>query len=167
MKPEKLTHLDSAGEARMVDVGDKEATRRVAKAGARIRMSPATREQITGDTNPTGAVLSTARLAGIQAAKRTSELIPLCHPLPLDHVEIVFGWEHPAADGEDGALLLIETSAAVTARTGVEMEALMAASTAALTVYDMCKACDRGMVIEEIRLLEKSGGRSGDWKLEE
>ncbi len=91
MKPEKLTHLDSAGEARMVDVGDKEATRRVAKAGARIRMSPATREQIAGDTNPKGAVLSTARLAGIQAAKRTSELIPLCHPLPLEHVEIVFG----------------------------------------------------------------------------
>ena len=164
MKPGKLTHLDSSGEARMVDVGGKETTRRAARAGARIRMSSATREQVTGDTNPKGAVLATARLAGIQAAKRTSELIPLCHPLPLEHVEVVFSWESPGEGDKDGALLLIEASAAVTARTGVEMEALTAAATAALTVYDMCKAGDRGMVIEEIRLLEKSGGRSGNWK---
>ena len=148
----------------MVDVGDKETTRRCARAGASIRMSSTTREQVTSDTNPKGAVLSTARLAGIQAAKRTSDLVPLCHPLPLDHVEVVFSWDPTGDESGDEARLLIETTASVTARTGVEMEALTAASVAALTVYDMCKAVDRGMVIEEIRLLEKSGGRSGPWK---
>ena len=162
MKPEKLTHLDSSGEARMVDVGEKDSTRRVARAGARIRMGLETREQITGETNPKGAVLATARLAGIQAAKRTSDLIPLCHPLPLEHAEITFSWESEGGD----ALLLVEAGVTVTARTGVEMEALTAVSVAALTIYDMCKAIDRGMAIEEIRLLEKSGGRSGHWKLE-
>ena len=167
MKPEKLTHLDSTGEARMVDVGEKDSTRRVARAGGRVRMTTETREQITGETNPKGAVLATARLAGIQAAKRTSELIPLCHPLPLEHVEVSFSWA-PDGEAEAGeALLLVEASATVTARTGVEMEALTAASIAALTIYDMCKAIDRGMVVEEIRLLEKSGGRSGHWKLED
>jgi len=166
MKREKLTHLDSSGEARMVDVGEKDSTRRVARAGARIRMGPETREQITGETNPKGAVLATARLAGIQAAKRTSDLIPLCHPLPLEHAEITFSWESEG-DAEGGnALLLVEAGVTVTARTGVEMEALTAVSVAALTIYDMCKAIDRGMAIEEIRLLEKSGGRSGHWKLE-
>lgn len=166
MDSEKLSHVDSSGEARMVDVGDKETTRRSARAGAIIRMNSATREQVTSDSNPKGAVLSTARLAGIQAAKRTSDLIPLCHPLPLDHVEVVFGWDPAEEDAGDEVRLLIETTASVTARTGVEMEALTAASVAALTVYDMCKAVDRGMVIEEIRLLEKSGGRSGPWKSE-
>ncbi|MEE3231291.1 MAG: cyclic pyranopterin monophosphate synthase MoaC, partial [Planctomycetota bacterium] len=101
MKPEKLTHLDSSGEARMVDVGEKDSTRRVARAGARIRMGLETREQITGETNPKGAVLATARLAGIQAAKRTSDLIPLCHPLPLEHAEITFSWESEG-DNESG-----------------------------------------------------------------
>ena len=166
MDSDKLSHLDSSGEARMVDVGSKETTRRSARAGASIRMSPATREQVTSETNPKGAVLSTARLAGIQAAKRTSELVPLCHPLPLDHVEVVFSWDSSRQEEGDEVRLLIETTASVTARTGVEMEALTAASVAALTVYDMCKAVDRGMVIEEIRLLEKSGGRSGHWKQE-
>jgi len=166
MKREKLTHLDSSGEARMVDVGEKDSTRRVARAGARIRMGMETREQITGETNPKGAVLATARLAGIQAAKRTSDLIPLCHPLPLEHAEVTFSWESEG-DVEDGnALLLVEAGVTVTARTGVEMEALTAVSVAALTIYDMCKAIDRGMAIEEIRLLEKSGGRSGHWKIE-
>ena len=156
MKPEKLTHLDSSGEAR-----------RVARAGARIRMGPETREQITGETNPKGAVLATARLAGIQAAKRTSDLIPLCHPLPLEHAEITFSWESEGDNESGSALLLVEAGVTVTARTGVEMEALTAVSVAALTIYDMCKAIDRGMAIEEIRLLEKSGGRSGHWKLED
>lgn len=167
MKPDKLTHLDSTGEARMVDVGEKDSTRRVARASARIRMNPATREQITGETNPKGAVLATARLAGIQAAKRTSELIPLCHPLPLEHVEVTFNWVPAGEEDQDEALLQVEASATVTARTGVEMEALTAASVAALTVYDMCKALDRGMTIEEVRLLEKSGGKSGHWKLQD
>lgn len=167
MEPEKLSHVDSAGDARMVDVGAKETTRRSARAGARIRMNSATREQVTSDSNPKGAVLATARLAGIQAAKRTSDLIPLCHPLPLDHVEVVFSWQPPEDGAGDEVLLLVETSASVTARTGVEMEALTAASVAALTVYDMCKVLDRGMVIEEIRLLEKSGGRSGQWRRED
>ena len=167
MDSEKLSHLDSAGDARMVDVGAKDTTRRSARAAARIRMNSAIREQITSDSNPKGAVLATARLAGIQAAKRTSDLIPLCHPLPLDHAEVMFSWETPGDGSHDEVLLLIETSASVTARTGVEMEALTAASVAALTVYDMCKALDRGMVIEEIQLLEKSGGRSGHWKRED
>ena len=167
MKPEKLTHLDSSGEARMVDVGEKDSTRRVARAGARIRMGLETREQITAETNPKGAVLATARLAGIQAAKRTSDLIPLCHPLPLEHAEITFSWESEGDNESGSALLLVEAGVTVTARTGVEMEALTAVSVAALTIYDMCKAIARGMTIEEIRLLEKSGGRSGHWKLED
>ena len=166
MDSEKLSHVDSTGDARMVDVGDKETTRRSARAGASIRMNSATREQVTSDSNPKGAVLSTARLAGIQAAKRTSDLVPLCHPLPLDHVEVIFSWDSTEEEAGDEVRLLIETTASVTARTGVEMEALTAASVAALTVYDMCKEVDRGMVIEEIRLLEKSGGRSGPWKRE-
>ena len=164
MDSEKLSHLDSTGDARMVDVGGKETTRRSARAGASIRMNPATREQVTSETNPKGAVLATARLAGIQAAKRTSDLVPLCHPLPLDHVEVVFSWDSTQQESGGEVRLLIETTARVTARTGVEMEALTAASVAALTVYDMCKAVDRGMVIEEIRLLEKSGGKSGHWQ---
>ncbi|MEE3230243.1 MAG: cyclic pyranopterin monophosphate synthase MoaC, partial [Planctomycetota bacterium] len=108
-----------------------------------------------------------ARLAGIQAAKRTSDLIPLCHPLPLEHAEITFSWESEGDNESGSALLLVEAGVTVTARTGVEMEALTAVSVAALTIYDMCKAIDRGMAIEEIRLLEKSGGRSGHWKLED
>ena len=167
MKPEKLTHLDASGEARMVDVGEKDSTRRVARAVARIRMGPEPREQITGETNPKGAVLATARLAGIQAAKRTSDLIPLCHPLPLEHAEITFSWESEGNVEGGDALLLVEAGVTVTARTGVEMEALPAVSVAALTIYDMCKALDRGMTIEEVRLLEKSGGRSGHWKLQD
>ena len=163
MDSEKLSHVDSTGEARMVDVGDKETTRRSARAGASIRMSPATREQVTSDSNPKGAVLSTARLAGIQAAKRTSDLVPLCHPLPLDHIEVTFSWDPAGEEAGDEVRLLIETSASVTARTGVEMEALTAVSVGLLTVYDMAKSLDRGMVIEGIRLLRKDGGKSGTW----
>jgi cyclic pyranopterin monophosphate synthase len=161
LAPAGLTHLDERGQARMVDVGAKQETQRVARAEARVRMSPATLDLIVGQTAPKGDVLGAARLAGIQAAKRTWELIPLCHPLPLDvaGVDIAVDRELPG--------LRIVAEARVTGRTGVEMEALTAASVAALTVYDMCKAVDRGMEILSVRLLEKSGGRSGHWVRED
>jgi len=138
----------------MVDVGAKEVTARVARASGRVRMQPETVRLIRDRKLAKGDVFEVARLAGIMAAKRTSELIPLCHPLPLEAVELSF-------DFPDATSVAIEAVARVTARTGVEMEALVAASTAALTIYDMCKSVDRAMVIEEIRLEEKSGGRSG------
>jgi cyclic pyranopterin phosphate synthase len=153
-----LTHVDAGGRARMVDVGGKPATRRVAVARAALRMKPATARAIATGSVAKGDVLATARIAGIQAAKRTGELIPLCHPIGLDYVDVRID-----VDPRRGRVA-IEAEARVEARTGVEMEALVAASTAALVVYDMCKAADRGMVVEEVCLVAKSGGRSGDWR---
>ncbi len=152
-----LTHIDAAGRARMVDVSSKLVTTREARASAEIRMKPATLGAITGGRVTKGDVLATARIAGILAAKRTHELIPLCHALPLDSVGIEFEARPPRTLG-------IRSTARVSARTGVEMEALVAASVAALTIYDMCKAIDRGMTIGPVRLIEKSGGRSGTWR---
>ena len=155
---EGFTHLDAEGRARMVDVGDKEATRRRAVARARVDMAVDTAQALVGGTVPKGDVLAVARVAGIQAAKRTSELIPLCHPLMLSSVSV------DLTGGE--AWVDIEAVAETVERTGVEMEALMACSVAALTVYDMCKAMDRSMSVTEVALWEKSGGRSGPWTRE-
>lgn len=152
----ELTHLDANGNARMVDVGGKAATRRLAIASGRIRMSPQALAAIRNGDVPKGDVLAAARIAGIMAAKKTAELIPLCHPLALDSVAVDFSFE-------DGAMRATAT-AALTGKTGVEMEALTAASVALLTIYDMAKALDKGMVIENLRLIEKRGGKSGDWK---
>jgi cyclic pyranopterin monophosphate synthase len=152
-----LSHFDERGQSRMVDVGSKPTTERMARASGLVRMAPATLALIRDRRLEKGDVLEVARLAGIMAAKRTSELIPLCHPLPLDSVTIDFSFP-------DDATLGIEATARVTARTGVEMEALTAVSVAALTVYDMCKAIDRGITIAAIQLEEKSGGRSGHWR---
>jgi cyclic pyranopterin phosphate synthase len=154
----RLTHLDDEGSARMVDVGDKAPTDRRAVARAVVRMSPATAAVVAAGDSPKGDVLGTARIAGIQAAKRTGELIPLCHPLGLDHVDVA-----AAVDAEAGTVTLT-AEARVTARTGVEMEAMTAAAVAALTVYDMVKGLERGVTVEEVALLEKSGGRSGTWR---
>jgi cyclic pyranopterin phosphate synthase len=140
----------------MVDVGAKEVTARLARASGRVVMRPETLQLIRDRKLSKGDVLEVARLAGIMAAKKTSELIPLCHPLPLDSVTISFGFP-------DESTVAIEATARVTARTGVEMEALTAASVAALTIYDMCKSVDRGMTIQQIRLEEKSGGKSGSF----
>jgi cyclic pyranopterin phosphate synthase len=153
----EFSHLDERGRARMVDVGEKAQTQRVARAEARVRMARATLDLILDEAAPKGDVLGVARVAGVMAAKRTSELIPLCHPLPLDVAVVDI-----AADDQLPGLWIV-AEARVTGRTGVEMEALTAASVAALTVYDMCKAVDRGMEIVAVRLLEKSGGRSGHW----
>jgi len=152
----KPTHLDETGAAHMVDVGAKPATGRRAVAAGRIAMSASALDAIRSGNAPKGDVLSTARIAGIMAAKRTADLIPLCHPLALTKVSVDFTWE---AGG-----VSVRATAATTGPTGVEMEALTAASVALLTLYDMAKALDRAMVIEGIRLLEKSGGRSGDWR---
>jgi cyclic pyranopterin phosphate synthase len=152
----QFTHFDAAGQAQMVDVGGKDVSKRVARAGGRILMQPATLALIREGRASKGDVLGVARIAAIQAAKRTAELIPLAHPLPLTHVAVEFTLE-------DGALA-IEVTAETLDRTGVEMEALTAASVGLLTVYDMCKAVDRGMRIEGIHLVEKSGGRSGHFK---
>ena len=154
----ELTHLDEHGTARMVDVGDKPATDRRAVARAVVRMSPGTAATVLAGDAPKGDVLGTARIAGILAAKRTGELIPLCHPLGLDHVDI-----DAEVDAAAGTVTLT-AEARVTARTGVEMEAMTAASVAALTVYDMVKALERGVEIASIALVEKSGGRSGTWR---
>lgn len=154
----KPTHLDESGAASMVDVGAKAATRRRAVAGGRITMSAGAREAIRSGNAPKGDVLSTARIAGIMAAKRTADLIPLCHPLALTNVGVEFDWE---ATG-----ISVRATAATTGPTGVEMEALTAASVALLTLYDMAKALDRAMILGDIRLIEKSGGRSGDWRAE-
>ena len=154
----ELTHLDAQGTARMVDVGDKPATDRRAIARAVVRMSPATAAKVEAGDAPKGDVLGTARIAGVLAAKRTGELIPLCHPLGLDHVDV-----DAEVDAAAGTVTLT-AEARVTARTGVEMEAMTAASVAALTVYDMVKGIERGVEIASIALLEKSGGRSGTWR---
>ena len=154
-----LTHLDAAGKARMVDVGGKAETARVAIASGRIRMNAAALAAIRDGAVPKGDVLAAARIAGIMAAKKTAELIPLCHPLALDAVTVDFA-------GEDDGLRATAT-ASLTGRTGVEMEALTAVSVALLTVYDMAKAIDKGMVIEDIRLIEKRGGKSGLWRAAE
>ena len=151
-----LTHADEEGRARMVDVGDKPTTERIAVASAFVRMSAATLEAIREHRTPKGDPLEVARLAGIMAAKRTSELIPLCHPLSLDHSDVQIELK------PDG--IAIVATARTEGKTGVEMEALTAVSVAALTVYDMCKAIDKGMVITDIRLESKTGGRSGDFK---
>jgi cyclic pyranopterin phosphate synthase len=151
-----LTHFDEAGNAVMVDVSGKDVTARVAVAEGRVVMAPGTLAAIRDRATPKGDVLAVAQLAGIMAAKRTAELIPLCHPLPLASVAVSL---EPA--GED--TVRITATVKVTGRTGVEMEALTAVTVAALTVYDMCKAIDRGMRIEGIRLAHKSGGRSGTY----
>jgi len=152
---EGFTHLDSEGRARMVDVGGKEVTQRRAVARARVTMQEETAQALADGTVAKGDVLAVARVAGIQAAKRTSELIPLCHPLMLSSVQVDLT---PGPSWVD-----IEATAETVDRTGVEMEALTACSVAALTVYDMCKARDRAMQVEALGLVEKSGGRSGDW----
>ncbi|WP_447930748.1 cyclic pyranopterin monophosphate synthase MoaC [Sphingopyxis fribergensis] len=152
------THLDESGAASMVDVGAKPATQRRAVAGGRITMSAEALEAIRSGNAPKGDVLSTARIAGIMAAKRTADLIPLCHPLALTKVGVDFVWE------DNG--IAVTAVAQTNGRTGVEMEALTAASVALLTLYDMAKALDRAMILGDIRLLEKSGGRSGDWRAE-
>jgi cyclic pyranopterin phosphate synthase len=159
-EPEALSHLDSEGRARMVDVGAKPISARDCVARGELRMAEATLARIVEGRLPKGDVLATARLAGIQAAKRTHEWIPLAHSLALDAVEVRFE-PVPAAGGE--ACLRIEARVRAQARTGVEMEALVAVSAAALTLYDMCKAVDRGMRIEAIRLVSKRGGKSGVW----
>lgn len=151
-----LTHFDETGASRMVDVGGKPETHRLARASASVRMNPATLALIRNKELAKGDVLAVARLAGIMGAKRTADLIPLCHPLPLNSVEVSFRFEGDSA-------LVIEATAKVFSRTGVEMEALTAVSVAALTVYDMVKAVDRELTIERIRLEEKSGGKSGDF----
>src|SRR5512139_36952 len=153
-----LTHFNSEGQAHMVDVGGKSETKRIAKASGRIRMLPATLALITSGTAKKGDVLGIARIAAIQGSKRTSELIPLCHPLALTHVDVEFN-----IDAADNAVECIVTAETL-GRTGVEMEALTATSVALLTIYDMCKAVDRGMEMGQIRLLEKLGGKSGHWK---
>jgi len=150
-----LPHLDEDGAARMVDVGAKPETERRAVARAVVRMSAATAAAVAAGDAPKGDVLGTARIAGIQAAKRTGELIPLCHPIGLDFVDV-------RGAVQDDAVVLTAT-ASVTARTGIEMEAMTAAAVAALTVYDMVKGLERGVAIESVELMEKSGGRSGHW----
>ena len=157
----KLSHFDESGQARMVDVGEKAVTERQAIAGGQIGMKPETLRLITEGHVGKGDVLAVARLSGIMAAKRTSELIPLCHPLSLTSINIDF-----SPDSDASAITIL---AAIKAkdRTGVEMEALVAVSTAALTIYDMCKSYDRGMIISDIRLLEKGGGKSGDYRAPE
>jgi cyclic pyranopterin phosphate synthase len=151
----KLSHLDEEGRVRMVDVGDKPITSRTAEASGFVRMAASTIAAVQERRTPKGDPLETARLAGIMAAKRTGELIPLCHPLALTHVDVRITLEEAGAR--------ITAVASTSAQTGVEMEALTAISVAALTLYDMLKAIDRGMVIGEIRLERKSGGRSGEW----
>jgi cyclic pyranopterin phosphate synthase len=151
-----LTHTDEEGRVRMVDVGDKAVTARTAVASGFVRMAAATLDAIRERRTPKGDPLEVARLAGIMAAKRTAELIPLCHVLPLNHADVQLELR------EDGIAIL--ATASTDSKTGVEMEALTAASIAALTIYDMCKAIDKGMVITDIRLESKSGGRSGDYK---
>ena len=159
--PSGLTHFDAQGQAHMVDVGDKTPTRRQAVASGCIHMLPATRALIASGSAKKGDVLGVARLAGIMAAKKTSELIPLCHPLALSHVAVSLDVVDASSGGFDGVrcTVTVETSGP----TGVEMEALTAVQVALLTVYDMCKAVDRGMTMTDVRLLQKHGGKSGSW----
>src|SRR3954467_11549064 len=153
----ELSHFDSSGASRMVDVGEKQVTRRVARASAVVRMASETAALIRDKRAAKGDVLEVARLAGIMATKRTADLIPLCHPLSVESVAVDFRFEHDQS-------LRIEATVQIESKTGVEMEALTAVTVAALTVYDMCKAVDRGMRIERIQLEEKSGGRTGHWQ---
>jgi cyclic pyranopterin phosphate synthase len=155
--PFPLTHFDAQGQAHMVDVSGKAETHRVARAGGRIRMQPATFELVAQGRAAKGDVLAVARIAAIQGAKRTADLVPLCHPLPITRVAVDF--ELDAAKSEVRCTAQVETCG----RTGVEMEALTAVQVGLLTVYDMLKAADRGMVMGDIRVLEKHGGKSGDW----
>ncbi len=155
----ELSHFDATGAARMVDVGDKPVTRRLARASATVRMAAETLALVLSRDSKKGDVLEVARLAGIMAAKRTADLIPLCHPLAIDSVTVDF-------TSPDRETLVIGGTVAVEGKTGVEMEALTVVSVAALTVYDMCKSVDRGIKIENIQLEEKSGGRSGHWTRE-
>ena len=150
------SHIAADGSVTMVDVGAKAVTHRTARASARVRMPANVAAALRSATLPKGDAFVTAQIAGILAAKRTGELIPLCHPLPLDAIDVRFSWD-------DEAVLRIETQAVTSAKTGVEMEAMVAAGVAALTIYDMCKSVDKGIVIEAVRLLEKTGGKSGDW----
>jgi cyclic pyranopterin phosphate synthase len=159
--PGRLSHIDQRGQARMVDVSGKGATERMAVAEGRVIMSKATLDRVVEGNALKGDVLGAARLAGIMAAKRTHGLIPLCHPLPITKVEIEIDPEHSLPG------FLVRATVKVTAQTGVEMEALVATSIACLTIYDMCKATEKGMRIEGVRLLEKTGGKSGPWKAEE
>ena len=158
---DQLTHLDKSGAARMVDVGQKADTERVAVAGGQVLMQPETLRLIREGAIKKGDVLTIARIAGIMAAKRTSEIIPLCHPIALTHLDVNLSID------EGASCVLIEATARTVGKTGVEMEALTAVSAAALTIYDMAKAVDRGMHIENIRLLEKHGGKSGDYVADE
>jgi cyclic pyranopterin monophosphate synthase len=150
-----LTHLDEHGSARMVDVGAKPVTERFARARAVVRMTPETAERVRAGDLPKGDIVAVTRIAAIQAAKKTSELIPLCHPLPLTHVDVELEL------GDDAVTIVAE--ARTKAETGVEMEALTAASVGALTVYDMVKGVERGVTVERVELLDKTGGKSGDW----
>ena len=154
-----LTHLDSHGAARMVDVGGKPESARSATATGRIRLSAEALAAVREGSGPKGDVLAAARIAGIMAAKKTAELIPLCHPLALDAVSVEFAFEESAVRAT--------ARASLSGRTGVEMEAMTATCVALLTIYDMAKALDKGMVIEEVRLLEKTGGKSGPWRAPE
>ena len=153
-----LTHFDASGQAHMVDVGDKEVTRRRAVAQGSIRMLPATLALIRDGNHKKGDVLGIARIAAIMASKRTADLIPLCHPIALTRVAVEFALDEAASS------VGITVTAECSGQTGVEMEALTAASVGLLTIYDMCKAVDRGMVISAVQLLEKEGGKSGHWK---
>jgi cyclic pyranopterin phosphate synthase len=150
------SHVAADGSIAMVDVGAKAITRRTARACALVRLGPDAADALRRATLPKGDAFAAAQIAGILAAKRTGELIPLCHPLALDVVDVRFSWD-------DATVLRIESQAATSGKTGVEMEALVAASIAALTIYDMCKSVDKGIAIEAVRLLEKTGGKSGDW----
>jgi len=155
-----LSHFDAQGQAHMVDVGAKAETQRVARATGSIRMQPATLALIAAGSAKKGDVIGVARIAAIQAAKKTSELIPLCHPLPITRVAVEFALD------EGASRVHCTAQVGTVGRTGVEMEALTAVQVGLLTVYDMCKAADRGMVMEGIRVLEKSGGKSGEWVAE-
>ena len=154
----KLSHVDAEGRARMVDVADKPVTRRVCVARGAVRMAPETLAQIAEGRIAKGDVLATARIAGIQAAKRTDEWIPLCHSLSLDSIDVELTPE------PERARVRIEATARAHAKTGVEMEALVAVSAAGLVIYDMCKAVDRGMILDAVHLVSKSGGKSGTWQ---
>ncbi|MBV1918589.1 MAG: cyclic pyranopterin monophosphate synthase MoaC [Sphingomonadaceae bacterium] len=154
--PDGLTHIDRDGNARMVDIGAKSQSQRLAVASGRIRMSDTSLAAIRAGNAPKGDVLGTARIAGIMAAKKTAELIPLCHPLALDSIALDFAYEQDA--------IRATASASLTGKTGVEMEAITAATIALVTIYDMAKALDKGMVIEDVRLIEKRGGKSGIWR---
>jgi cyclic pyranopterin phosphate synthase len=159
----EFTHFNDRGEARMVDVGDKPVSRRTAVAGGRIRMQPETLARLERGEHGKGDVLAVARVAGVMGSKRTADLVPLCHAIALSRVEVTFAFEPSEAD----PAVACQATAETTERTGVEMEALTALQVALLTIYDMCKSVDRGMTLDGIGLLDKSGGRSGHWQRNE